>query len=419
LVAWARQIEPATIVLPAAAGRVTLHYGEEDGRIGLRAAGGDETVINVNRSMTMTLPAGDYTLRPLAPTGKRFLHPARLAVPPAQMKVVPLRLVGEVARVEPHAPKPVRGLAVCQRMSDDRIPRVLVLSVGDDGTCAAWDPNKGAPPTVLQHPDGPPRCVAASSDGKTAATGAAGAGGNGGVIHFWDLDTLKMRPEVAQCASAVNALGYSRDGKWLVSGEEDGTIRVRDARTLAVAAERPPRQGGQGIVAIAFPPNHECVYTASGNGLIVAWNIELLKPVAALGTADPGVRSLVVEPPIYAGPGTGVHVWSSLTGPAERWPMPVEIQALAKLDSEPYLLTGDAAGVVRLWDSRARTEIVRFDGPTNGAARPVNAVAFLPGRRRAVSGASDGSITVWDLPWLAREIGAFSMPPHPRDPFGD
>jgi WD40 repeat protein len=259
--AWhfARHINPATTVLPAAAGRVTFHYREKDGRIGLRPIGGDETVIDVNRSRTMTLPAGDYTLRPLAPIGNRFLHPARVVVGPNQLQAVPLRLVGEVARVQPHAPNPVRGLAVCRRITGRRISDALVLSVGDDGTFAAWDPNTGAPPTVLQHPDGLPRCVAASSDGKTAATGAAGAAGKGGAIRLWDLDTIKIRPEVVRCASPVSALAYSPNGKWLVSGEKDGTIRVRDARTLAVAAERPRarRKGcGRHCLLSDYRPRH-------------------------------------------------------------------------------------------------------------------------------------------------------------------
>jgi WD40 repeat protein len=174
------------------------------------------------------------------------------------------------------------------------------------------------------------------------------------------------------------------------------------------------------VVAIAFSQITDHVITAGEDGVIEEWGMADLKPVRSVGTPGQGVRSLAGGMHLVsAGPGAGVGFWSIMTGGNERWPIPAEIRALAKHESEFYLLTGDAGGVVQLWDSHARTEIVRFDGCANGEARPVTAVAFMPGRRRAVSGASDGSITVWDLPWLDRQIGAYSGPPLSPDPYAD
>jgi anti-sigma factor RsiW len=393
-----------TIVLAAAAlaawgtgsrsadpGQVTFDYGETDGRIALRHGDETERAVDVRREKTVALPPGDHTVRPVAAVEKRRLWPNRFVVKSGKKRTVHLRLIGEVARHQVHE-LPVRGLAVCPGRDGP-----LVLSVSEDRTLVAWRPGKK--PQTCWHRDSPLRCIALAPGAKTVATGSGDIGPRAvQVIRTWDVAALKQRPGDRVCRSQVNVLAYSPDGKWLLSGENDGSLVLWDVRVPAVEAEEPKAHGALGVFALAFLPDGKHVLTAGGDGAVVKRAIADLKPAQTLRGHRKPVHGLAVLPggkqAVSAGLDGTIRLWDLATGKPNKWTVPAAVEALAVSPDEARLLTGDEAGGVRLWNLATREQVVEF----SGSAAAVRAVAFTPDGRRGVSGGSDGVVRLWELP---------------------
>jgi anti-sigma factor RsiW len=382
--------------VPPDPGEVTFDYDEPDARLALRPGGGDEVVVDARRDRAVSLPPGDYALRPVASAGKRVPWPARVLVKSGEKQTVAIRLVGEVARHREHG-LPVRGVAVCPRKDG-----LVVLSVGDDRTLTVWAPGGREKPLALWHRDSPLRCVAVAPDGRTVATGSGDVGPRAvQVVRFWDLDTGQRLPGELKCQGQVNALAFSADGKWLLSAENDGTLLWWDRKPGVVEAEQARAHGGLGTFAVALLPDGKRALTAGGDGAVVERALPGLEPIRTLTGHTAPVRGLAVLPggkfAASAGQDAAVRVWDLAAGTAREWAAPAPVLALAVSPDGARLLTGDADGVLRLWDLATQQEVIHFE-TFDGPAKGLTAVAFTPDGRRAVSGGNDGSVRLWELP---------------------
>ena len=222
-----------------------------------------------------------------------------------------------------------------------------VLGGGDDGMARLWDVNGGPPLRVLPHGAAVHWLAFRPPDGRQAFTGGdevmrkEGAGEDAGfVVRLWDLDTGKEVRRFAGHTDRVAGLAVSADGRRLLTGSWDGTVRFWDGDT------------GQALWA---SPANEGV-----------WCVAL--------TAD-GRRAL-------SGDDAGnVRLWDTRTGAAR--PLPrhrVDVLAVAFAPDGRQALTGAVGTVMRLYDVEAGRVVREFRHPTG-----VDSVAFSPDGRRAVS----------------------------------
>ncbi len=94
-----------------------------------------------------------------------------------------------------------------------------------DKTIKIWDASAGRLVKTLQHA-AQVRAVTFSLDSKTLAVG-----GLRGQIRFWRLPTFVASRPVQAHKFIVESLDYLPDGKTIVSGSFDNTIKLWDART--------------------------------------------------------------------------------------------------------------------------------------------------------------------------------------------
>jgi WD40 repeat protein len=192
-------------------------------------------------------------------------------------------------------------------------------------------------------------CVAFSPTEAQAASAS-----RGGSLCIWDTIARRVVRTIRRREGVVRSVGFSPDGRRLLSGGEDGVVRVWDLET----GERVCR--GEG---------HATVVTA------VAW------------FRDGRVAS--------AGLDGSVRVWDGQTGQElQSWrghaggALAVAVSADAN-----WLLSGGRDHVLRLWDARSGRERGEWATPTSGT----NAVTYSPGGTRALSGGSDGAVRLWDV----------------------
>jgi WD40 repeat protein len=201
------------------------------------------------------------------------------------------------------------------------------------------------------------------------------AAGDGlGQIHLWDVRTLRRRASLRLPESGwVWSLALSPDGRSLVSGHADATVRVWELGSGAEDSEarvrafdcRPFDAGSLGhrdgaVRGVAFVPNSNLVATGGGDGRILVWNL--------------ATRSLSYElERAHCGP-----VWSLVAGTCSA--------------GAPFLISAGDDCAVRKWD------LVTREHRIIGKHRlRVQTVALSSDGRFAATGGQDSTINIWNL----------------------
>lgn len=144
-------------------------------------------------------------------------------------------------------------------------------------------------------------CLASSPDGRTLATGVAI-----GDVMLADFSTGERLTKFVGHHNVVRAIAFDGDGKRLVVGSQDGTLRVWDARQRGrVTDEMLLLAGHEGSVdRVAFTPDGSRLITGSMDGSIRIWDASLGHELLVL----PGQRE---EPKAFAISPDGMHVVSA------------------------------------------------------------------------------------------------------------
>lgn len=183
----------------------------------------------------------------------------------------------------------------------------------------------------------------------------ASAGGNN-TIKLWDLDegvvtTLGSHRDI------VNSIAFSPDGKYLVSGSDDYTVKLWDVSskrhqsTLSHVTDRYRSQ----IKAVTFSPDGQKFVSA---GLHVKiWDIHTLREIQTIRHND--------------------------------W-----IFAVAYSSDGKYLAMGDTSGQITVRNLQTQKDITQFRGDDDY----ISALMFSPDNQILASGGYNGSVKLWQLP---------------------
>jgi WD40 repeat protein len=161
---------------------------------------------------------------------------------------------------------------------------INTLAVSPDGTtlaCALKEPRlllwdlagrKERKP-VLKAPAKPCTLLAYAADSKTLA-GVVGPN-----IHLWDTSTGAVR-ELEGHADEIRSIAFFPDGKRLLSGGKDGTVRLWDVSMStegrqAGGEQRGLFEWGIGFInGVAVAPDGKTAAAAGNKGNIVLWNLD-------------------------------------------------------------------------------------------------------------------------------------------------
>ncbi|ONM48414.1 hypothetical protein B0T46_11910, partial [Nocardia donostiensis] len=237
-----------------------------------------------------------------------------------------------------------------------------IVTGGGEGAVQVWDTNTGAEPRVL-HSTGTHSINAAaiSPDGHRIVTSDSSGmfiGDSKGVVRVWDT-TTGAEPRVLPGTGTVqvDAVAISADGRWVVTGGDEG-VRVWETDS-ASAVPHPPLGTGP-VEAVAISADGRWVVTSGDKGGVQVWD---------RSSADPAPRPLL---------GTGL------------------VEAVAISADGRWVVTGGDEGGVRVWDTNADADSVAEPPALPGIGpRPVSAVAISPDGHRIVSSDSAGVVRMW------------------------
>jgi WD40 repeat protein len=246
------------------------------------------------------------------------------------------------------------------------------LSGSDGHSICIWDISFGPDQQVHQSNEdltGDITSLALSSSGDRIASSSTNEYG----IQIRDLSTGEKTLALIGHSDQVNSLDFSMDGQYLLSGSEDGTIRVWDAKTNYT-----------GQTLIHDSPVRTAIFAPFGNRIV------------SIGTEDDDVCWWQLESR------SGFNARLLLQKHSD-W-----VRSAAFSPGGRWIASGAADNTVCMWDPlSSHTPALVLRGHEDW----VECVAFSPDGRFLASGSDDCTVRVWDL-FTGRTITVFTDHTH-------
>jgi WD40 repeat protein len=150
--------------------------------------------------------------------------------------------------------------------------------------------------------------VAFSPDGKRVVTGSADR-----TVRVWDARTGTTLLELKGFKDNVNGVAFSPDGTRIIAGERGGAVTVWDARAGTIS---PALKGHTGeILTVAFSPDSAQIVASDRDGTATVWDARTGTPELELkGAANAGgVEFSTDNARIVTGNGPTAKVWDART----------------------------------------------------------------------------------------------------------
>ncbi|MFZ9752551.1 MAG: DUF4365 domain-containing protein, partial [Cyanobium sp.] len=245
---------------------------------------------------------------------------------------------------------------------------------------------------VLEGHQGRVSSVGWSADGQRLVSG-----GDDGAVRLWMAASGQPLAVLEGHQGRVSSVGWSADGQQLASGGADGTVRLWDVvcgRQLAVL------EGHQGPVrSVGWNADGQRLASGGADGTVSVWEaasgrqLAVLEghkgPVLTVGWSADGQR-------LASGGAYGtVRLWDVVSsrhlavlkghqGPVRSVGWSADGQRLA---------TGGSDGTVRLWETASGRELAVLEGHQDW----VRSVSWSPDGQRLASGGADGTVRLWDV----------------------
>jgi WD40 repeat protein len=273
-------------------------------------------------------------------------------------------------------------------------PDGMILTGCADGLVRLWQIGNDQPQTTYPLGDDPALALAFSATGRFVAVGKKGT------VQLWELgeDTGCLLDETDH-QEVIEAVAVSADGKAVVVGSADGTVRLWER---SAGKPRDLCKHRWGVRAVAFSPDGQFILTGGedykaglwerATGHLVGERLKHLDAVSAVAFDRTGQILLT-----GSDDGT-TRLWQAPPGqPVKPLGSPLEhrgpVRTVAFSPDGGHVLTGDQDQTVRLWKvSSAAPYLMELRHQD-----PVMAVAFRPDGNVVATGTKGGSVRRWEI----------------------
>ncbi len=244
--------------------------------------------------------------------------------------------------------------------------------------------------------------VAYSPDGKFLLSG-----GEDQTLKLWDVASGKEVRTFTGHRGTVTSVAFSPGGSLAASGSDDSTVRLWE---VASGHELKATESfGWKVTSVAFSPDGKFVASAGDDNQVKLWALPKVERVRAFAGHGWRVTSVAFSPDgIFSLTGSeddSLKLWDVAKGQEVRTFRNglANVTCVAFSPDGRFGLSGGRDKAVKLWNLANGHELQRFDGHR----QPVRSVAFTRDGRFAISASEDGTIKLWDL-GTGKEFRTFS-----------
>jgi WD40 repeat protein len=233
--------------------------------------------------------------------------------------------------------------------------------------------------------------IAYSPDGKLLAAC------DGDLIKIYDPGTGKFLLSLSGHQADATSVAFSRDGKLIASGSEEGVFMIWDVKSGVSLVEQAGHTDA--IEGLAFSPDGRLLITASSDATMKLWDAvtgELLRDFAeSTGVVDSAAFS--PDGSLFAFADGSIHVWrldlddgATITNQEI---LNIPGGAYVKFSPDGQRLAGVSGNEVKVWDASTGRELLTFFGHTGWAM----GLDLSPDGKQLASTSLDGTVKIWSL----------------------
>jgi WD40 repeat protein/CHASE3 domain sensor protein len=242
-------------------------------------------------------------------------------------------------------------------------------------------------------------------------------GGRDGTLRLWEVQTGKPVGKTwTGHTDEIQSVAFSPDGRYVASGGKDRTLLLWEVQT-GQSVGGPWDGHGLLFSRIAFSPDGRNLVSVDGEGNLHLWDVQTGQPVGEPWTRDfGGIAGIAFSPDgrrVMSGrvmsdrKDQSLRLWEVLTGqPAGKtWENTDWISSVAFSPDGRHVVSGSARNllmsggneILRLWDVETGRPVGE---PWTGHTDWISSVAFSHDGRHVVSGSGshDRTLRLWEMP---------------------
>ena len=245
---------------------------------------------------------------------------------------------------------------------------------------------------VLEGHDNAVFCVAVTPDGKMVVSGSMD-----NTLKMWDLETGQCRATLEGHEDHVRDVAITRDGKTVLSSARHTALKVWDVESATCVATLDTGDNNNWGVAVSVDGRK--VVSAPSDLILGVWDLETGELKCRLESHTDSVRGVAISLDgriaVSGSNDKTLKVWDleasrcrlTLTGHS------ATTDGVAITPDDKTVVSGSLDRTLKVWDLETGQCRATFEGHTDS----VNRVAITPDGKRVVSASTDKTVKVWDL----------------------